>query len=141
MYIVSKSVRHIRRCSLRVHPCALSVTSLFDNSKFASYEGRFDTDQVIYLLNTDFPDKKLDKRAVANAIQKAKADAARYDGSEAAELFKLLQEKARVDKDWYLKTKLDSQGRLQRISWMNSTQRALYRRYRDVVSQRQYSQY
>lgn len=99
----------------------------------ASYEGRFSLEQVIFLLKMDWPDKTFDRRTVANAIQKAKAKASHYDGSEAAELFKILQSKAHEDKDWFVATELDSKGRLQRIFWMSPSQRSLYRRYHDVV--------
>src|SRR5690349_7871491 len=50
-----------------------------------------------------------------------------------SELYKLLQDKARKDKEWYFATELDAEGRLQRIFWMSPSQRSLYRRYRDVV--------
>lgn len=103
------------------------------HAAIASFDGRFNLEQVIYLLNNDWPDKIFDRRIVANAIQKAKIKASRYDGSEAAELFKILQGKAQEDKDWFIATELDSKGRLQRIFWMSPSQRSLYRRYRDIV--------
>ncbi|KAF9273964.1 hypothetical protein BGZ74_004552, partial [Mortierella antarctica] len=73
----------------------------------------------------DWPDKTFDCQTVANAIQKAKAKASHYDGSEAAELFKILQSKAHEDKDWFVATELDSKGRLQRMFWMISGETTL----------------
>jgi hypothetical protein len=101
--------------------------------KIASFEGRFDLDQVIYLLGKDWPGKAFHRRTVANAIQRAKIQAVRNEYSEAAELFQILQDKARKDNDWFISTELDNQGRLLRIFWMSPSQRSLYRRYRDVV--------
>ncbi|KAF8937925.1 hypothetical protein BGZ58_001905 [Dissophora ornata] len=76
-------------------------------NQIASYEGRFDVKQVVYLLSKDWPDKIFDLRTVANAIQKGKIEASRNDGSEAAELFKLLRDKAREDKETTSKNILD----------------------------------
>lgn len=100
--------------------------------QISSLAGRFNAKQTIYLLNQEWPDKVFDLRAVTNAIQKARNNVC-SDGSEAAELYKLLQDKARKDKDWFFATDLDAEGRLQRIFWMSPSQRSLYRRYRDVV--------
>ncbi|KAF9085155.1 hypothetical protein BGX29_002147 [Mortierella sp. GBA35] len=69
------------------------------HAMIASFDGRFNLEQVIYLLNKEWPDKMFDRRTVANAIQKTKIMASRYDGSEAAELYKILQDKAYEDKD------------------------------------------
>lgn len=100
--------------------------------QISSLAGRFNAKQIIYLLNQEWPDKVFDLRTVTNAIQKARNNVY-SDGSEAAELYKLLQDKARKDKEWYFATELDAEGRLQRIFWMSPSQRSLYRRYRDVV--------
>lgn len=99
----------------------------------ASFEGRFNIDQVIYLLKKDWPDKTFDCWTVANAIQKAKIKASSFHISEAPEFFQILQGKACEDKDWFVATKLDKKGQLQRIFWMSPSQRSLYHCYHDVV--------
>ena len=104
------------------------------HAMIASFDGRFNLEQVIYLLNNDWPDKIFDRRIVANTIQKAaKIKASRYNGSETAELFKILQNKTYENKNWFIATELDSKGRFQRIFWMSLSQRSLYRRYCDIV--------
>ncbi|KAF9151460.1 hypothetical protein BG015_006648 [Linnemannia schmuckeri] len=69
------------------------------HAMIASFDGRFDLEQTIFLLNKDWSDKILDRRIVVNAIQKAKIKASRYNGSEAVELYRTLQGKAHQDKN------------------------------------------
>lgn len=52
---------------------------------------------------------------------------------EDTELCRLIQEEARQNKNWFVSTELDSDGHLQRIFWMDPTQKTLYRHYHDVV--------
>ena len=104
-----------------------------ERAKIASYQGRFGTKEVIFLLNQDWSDRTYNNRTVCNAIQAARNAARPSDFSEAAELCSLLQELARGNKDWFVSIELDSKGRLKRIFWMTPSQRTLYGRYHDVV--------
>jgi len=99
----------------------------------ASLSGRFGTKDAIFLLNRNWPDRTYDPRAVSNAIQSSKRETSSSDVSEAAELYRLIQERAREEEGWFVATELDFMGRLRRIFWMSPSQISLYRRYHDVV--------
>ena len=103
--------------------------------KIASYaDGNFTLQQLMFLLQRDFPQRTFYPRVVSNAIQKARRSRLDNMGdSEAASLVQVLERKKCEDKEWFFKVARDQEKRLIRIFWMSPSQRVLYSRYRDVV--------
>lgn len=95
---------------------------------------KFNIKNTLSTLRDTWPDKKFEYVRVHTAFQKAKEEirktTLKLSGfSEAADMLKLLQDKAEEDPGWYFANETDNQRRLTRIFWMSPSQRALYFRY------------
>jgi hypothetical protein len=94
----------------------------------------FDIKNTLSTLHDAWPDKKFEYGRVHAAFQKTKEEMRKTtlklsEFSEAADMLKLLQDKAEQDPGWYFAHEIDSQRRITRIFWMSPSQRALYFRY------------
>ena len=90
--------------------------------------------KVLLLLKEEWPDTHFVPRHVSNAILKAKREGRSVNVLQAVQLLGLLHDKEREDHRWFVRRDVDEiSGRLQRVFWMDPTQRILYLRYRDVV--------
>lgn len=104
------------------------------HAKVQNIGGRISVDDFLNVLHDAFPERELDRRKVANAIQKARRlKGALLENSESAQLISILNGKKESDPEWFFKVDRDQENRLRRVFWMNPTQRLQYYRYRDVV--------
>lgn len=95
---------------------------------------KFNIKNTISTLRDPWPDNKFEYGRVHTVFQNAKEETRKttlqLSGfSEAANILKLLQDKAEEDPEWYFANETDNQRRLTRIFWMSPSQRALYFRY------------